>query len=291
MVFSQTEKQERVYLKQIIALLKKTISSTDVSVKDHIDTLAEYKDYLWSNKDIDPHEIRSMRESILNHFAIGESVIDKRKRFTKMLAIPYFGRIDFQEKKEDAKVIPVYIGIHTFYDSETKVTLIYDWRAPISSMFYDYELGEASYHSPFKEIEGEISLKRQYRIRGGEMEFMIESSLAVHDDILQKELSSNADNKMKNIVATIQREQNRIIRNEEARILIIQGVAGSGKTSIALHRIAYLLYAFNDNISSKDILIISPNKVFADYISNVLPELRNRTGNQYGRDTFQSTRL
>lgn len=273
MVFNQTEKQERVYLKQIIALLKKTISSTDVSVKDHIDTLAEYKDYLWSNKDIDPHEIRSMRESILNHFAIGESVIDKRKRFTKMLAIPYFGRIDFQEKKEDAKVIPVYIGIHTFYDSETKATLIYDWRAPISSMFYDYELGEASYHSPFKEIEGEISLKRQYRIRGGEMEFMIESSLAVHDDILQKELSSNADNKMKNIVATIQREQNRIIRNEEARILIIQGVAGSGKTSIALHRIAYLLYAFNDNISSKDILIISPNKVFADYISNVLPEL------------------
>ncbi len=260
-------------MEQIIALLKRTISSTDMSVKDHIDTLAEYKDYLWSNKDIDPHEIRSMRESILNHFAIGESVIDKRKRLTKMLAIPYFGRIDFHEKKEDGKVLPVYIGIYTFYDAESKATLIYDWRAPISSMFYDYELGEASYQSPLKEIEGEISLKRQYRIRGGEMEFMIESSLAVHDDILQKELSSNADNKMKNIVATIQREQNRIIRNEEARILIIQGVAGSGKTSIALHRIAYLLYAFNDNISSKDILIISPNKVFADYISNVLPEL------------------
>lgn len=273
MVFNQTEKQERAYLEQIIALLKRTISSTDMSVKDHIDTLAEYKDYLWSNKDIDPHEIRSMRESILNHFAIGESVIDKRKRLTKMLAIPYFGRIDFHEKKEDGKVLPVYIGIYTFYDAESKATLIYDWRAPISSMFYDYELGEASYQSPLKEIEGEISLKRQYRIRGGEMEFMIESSLAVHDDILQKELSSNADNKMKNIVATIQREQNRIIRNEEARILIIQGVAGSGKTSIALHRIAYLLYAFNDNISSKDILIISPNKVFADYISNVLPEL------------------
>ena len=105
------------------------------------------------------------------------------------------------------------------------------------------------------------------------MEFMIESALTVHDDILQKELSANADDKMKNIVATIQREQNRIIRNEEARTLIIQGVAGSGKTSIALHRIAYLLYAFQGNISSKDILIISPNKVFADYISNVLPEL------------------
>lgn len=273
MVFNQTEKQERAYLEQIIALLKRIIGSTDVSVKDHVDTLAACKDYLWNNKDIDPHEIRSMRESILNHFAIGESVIDKRKRLTKILAIPYFGRIDFQEKKEDSNVMPLYIGIHTFYDSESKATLIYDWRAPISSMFYDYELGEASYQSPSGKINGEISLKRQYRIRNGKMEFMIESSLTVHDDILQKELSANADDRLKNIVATIQREQNRIIRNEEARILIIQGVAGSGKTSIALHRIAYLLYAFNNHISSKDILIISPNKVFADYISNVLPEL------------------
>ena len=144
-------------------------------------------------------------------------------------------------------------------------------------MFYDHELGEAGYRSPSGEIKGVISLKRQYRIRGGKMEFMIESALTVHDDILQKELSSNADDKMKNIVATIQREQNRIIRNEDIRTLIIQGVAGSGKTSIALHRIAYLLYTFRVSISSKDILIVSPNKVFSDYISNVLPELGEET--------------
>ena len=100
-MFNQTEKQERSYLQQIIARLKQIISHTDVSVKDHVDTLAEYKDYLWSNKDIDPHEIRSMRESILNHFAIGESVIDKRKRLSKILDIPYFGRIDFLEKQKD----------------------------------------------------------------------------------------------------------------------------------------------------------------------------------------------
>ena len=273
MAFNQTEKQEKEYLKQIISFLKKVIGNTDASVKDHVDTLAEYKDYIWFNKDIDPHEIRSMRESILNHFALGESVINKRKRLTKILAIPYFGRIDFLEKKENSKVMPIYIGIHTFYDPESRATLIHDWRAPVSSMFYDHELGEAGYRSPSGEIKGEISLKRQYRIRGGKMEFMIESALTVHDDILQKELSSNADDKMKNIVATIQREQNRIIRNEDIRTLIIQGVAGSGKTSIALHRIAYLLYTFRDSISSKDILIISPNKVFSDYISNVLPEL------------------
>ena len=277
MAFNQTEKQEKEYLKQIISFLKKVIGNTDASVKDHVDTLAEYKDYIWSNKDIDPHEIRSMRESILNHFALGESVINKRKRLTKILAIPYFGRIDFLEKKENSKVMPIYIGIHTFYDPESRATLIHDWRAPVSSMFYDHELGEAGYRSPSGEIKGEISLKRQYRIRGGKMEFMIESALTVHDDILQKELSSNADDKMKNIVATIQREQNRIIRNEDIRTLIIQGVAGSGKTSIALHRIAYLLYTFRDSISSKDILIVSPNKVFSDYISNVLPELGEET--------------
>ena len=277
MAFNQTEKQKKEYLKQIISFLKKVIGNTDASVKDHVDTLAEYKDYIWSNKDIDPHEIRSMRESILNHFALGESVINKRKRLTKILAIPYFGRIDFLEKKENSKVMPIYIGIHTFYDPESRATLIHDWRAPVSSMFYDHELGEAGYRSPSGEIKGEISLKRQYRIRGGKMEFMIESALTVHDDILQKELSSNADDKMKNIVATIQREQNQIIRNEDIRTLIIQGVAGSGKTSIALHRIAYLLYTFRDSISSKDILIISPNKVFSDYISNVLPELGEET--------------
>ena len=273
MVFSKTEKQERVYLRLVINMLKKTINNTDLSVKEHVDTLAEYKDYLWSNKDIDPHEIRSMRESILNHFALGENVIDKRKRLGKILDIPYFGRIDFTENKNDSKTLPIYIGVHSFYDSNSKVSLIYDWRAPISGMFYDYELGEASYISPAGKVEGIISLKRQYRIRGGRMEFMIESSLTVHDDILQKELSSNADDKMKNIVATIQREQNRIIRNEDALVLIIQGVAGSGKTSIALHRIAYQLYTMKGEISSQDILIISPNKVFADYISNVLPEL------------------
>lgn len=252
-------------------------TSAAIIISPHSLDFPRDKDYIWSNKDIDPHEIRSMRESILNHFAMGESVINKHKRLTKILAIPYFGRIDFLEKKENSKVMPIYIGIHTFYDPESRATLIHDWRAPVSSMFYDHELGEAGYRSPSGEIKGVISLKRQYRIRGGKMEFMIESALTVHDDILQKELSSNVDDKMKNIVATIQREQNQIIRNEDIRTLIIQGVAGSGKTSIALHRIAYLLYTFRDSISSKDILIISPNKVFSDYISNVLPELGEET--------------
>lgn len=181
---------------------------------------------------------------------------------------PYFGRIDFASNNKSS---PIYIGIYTFADE--KLNLIYDWRAPISSMFYDFELGEASYSTPSGSIHGKIEIKRQYKIRDGRMEFMIENDVNIHDDVLQKELAKSSDDKMKNIVATIQRDQNAVIRNEEARVMVIQGVAGSGKTSIALHRIAFLLYRFRETIAAKDILIISPNKVFADYISNVLPEL------------------
>lgn len=278
MIINKNEEQEKEYLQKIIHTIKNTIENADSSVKKQTETLKEQKDYIWQNRpEIDAQEVRSMRESILNTLATGEHIIAKRKRLGKLLDIPYFGRIDFKEDNPADSVIPVYIGIHTFYDPVRKENLIYDWRAPISGMFYDYELGEASYLSPVGQVRGNISLKRQYRIRKGLLEYMIESSLTIHDDVLQKELSANADDKMRNIVATIQREQNRIIRNEEAPVLIIQGVAGSGKTSIALHRIAYLLYTYKGDVSSKDMLIISPNKVFADYISNVLPELGEET--------------
>lgn len=281
MTFNQTEKQERAYLQHITGSLRTAIDDINRALRNQEEELRHHKNYIWEARaDIDKQEVRSMRESILNTLAIGESIISLRNRLARMLEIPYFGRIDFCENipgNSGIPIMPIYIGIHTYYDANQKSNVIYDWRAPISGMFYDYELGAASYLSPNGKVEGDISLKRQYRIRGGKMEYMIESSVTVHDDILQKELSSNADDKMRNIVATIQREQNRIIRNEEAPVLIIQGVAGSGKTSIALHRVAYLLYAHKDTLTSGDILIISPNKVFADYISNVLPELGEQT--------------
>ena len=272
-VLGMTEEQ---YLAHVLARLRAAIGSADSTVKERVQTLDEQKRYLWENRDIDPHEIRSVRENILNIHAIGESAIARRERLGRMLDNPYFGRIDFRSAGS-GEPEPVYIGVHTFHDFDTRTSLVYDWRAPIASMYYDYELGAAAYTSPAGKVEGKISRKRQYRIRGGRMEFMLESSVTVHDDVLQRELSANADDKMRNIVATIQREQNRIIRDAEAQALIIQGVAGSGKTSIALHRVAYLLYAHKDTLSSKDILIISPNKVFADYISNVLPELGEET--------------
>ncbi|HBF1431056.1 TPA: AAA family ATPase, partial [Clostridioides difficile] len=164
-----------------------------------------------------------------------------------------------------------YIGRFAFdYEDEL---IILDWRSPIASMFYDYEIGKAGYDAPIGWVDGEITRKRQFKIKNGKLEYALESSINIQDDILQKELSHTSDEKMKSIISTIQKEQNQIIRNDKADTLIIQGVAGSGKTSIALHRIAFLLYRFKDKISANNVIILSPNKVFGDYISNVLPEL------------------
>lgn len=273
MIFNRTEKEEKAYLADIIALLAKNIEQMDKAIEDKSKDVMEHKLYLWENlSELDRAEKSAVRQIVTQQVAASESLAEKKKRYRKMMAIPYFGRIDFQEKGQ-ADSLPLYIGIHSFFNPPTNENLIHDWRAPISSMFYDYELGEARFEAPSGEVEGHIRLKRQYRIRDGKMEFMLESSLNIQDDILQKELSSNSDDRMKNIVATIQREQNKIIRNDTSNTLIIQGVAGSGKTSIALHRVAYLLYRHKGEMTSREILILSPNKVFADYISNVLPEL------------------
>ena len=162
MICNQTEKQERAYLQQILNALKDTINKINASIRQQEQDLRDHKDYLWQNiKEIDKQEVRSMRESILNTLAVGEGIISLRNRLAKLLDIPYFGRIDFQEKTNGSRVQPIYIGIHTFHDSQNNNNLIYDWRAPMSGMFYEYELGEATYISPSGEVSGTISVKRQ----------------------------------------------------------------------------------------------------------------------------------
>jgi DNA helicase-2/ATP-dependent DNA helicase PcrA len=194
-----------------------------------------------------------------------------QEKYERILCSPYFGRIDFQEDGEE-RAEKYYIGISNLVDDNYDV-LIYDWRAPVSSMFYDYEIGEAEYKCLEGTIDGKLTLKRQYKISNGKIEYMFDSNLKIDDEILQDILSKSTDNKMKAIVTTIQREQNKVIRNEEYKNLIVQGPAGSGKTSVALHRIAYLLYRHRDKITPQNILIFSPNEIFNDYISNVLPQL------------------
>ncbi|UOG77302.1 AAA family ATPase (plasmid) [Hymenobacter tibetensis] len=267
-----TEQDEREYLEEIKEQLTLAIKRVDDSVKQFSDELRQKKQYIHEHQSgMDDADMVAAGQSINRMAFTGEAAVARKRKLLKLGQSPYFGRIDFVGQNQVAS--PVYIGIYSFLDERQRQNLIYDWRAPISSMFYDFELGEASYLTPSGTIKGRIDLKRQYKIRDGRMEFMIENGVNIHDDVLQRELAKSSDDKMKNIVATIQRDQNAVIRNETAPVMVIQGVAGSGKTSIALHRIAFLLYRYRETIAAKDILIISPNKVFADYISNVLPEL------------------
>lgn len=192
-------------------------------------------------------------------------------KYERMLASPYFGRMDFEERGTSSAEA-CYIGVSNLVDDEYDF-LVYDWRAPISSMFYEHEIGEASYECPEGSIDGRLTLKRQYKIEDGRLRYMFDSSLKIDDEVLQDMLSKSSDNQMKAIVTTIQRDQNKIIRNEAFKNLIVQGPAGSGKTSVALHRIAYLLYKHREKIKPQNIIIFSPNDIFNDYIASVLPQL------------------
>src|SRR5690554_743784 len=185
---------------------------------------------------------------------------------------PYFGRIDFHEEGLPHREA-LYIGIRSLIDPETGQPLVYDWRAPVSSMFYDYGLGPAQYEGPGGVYRGDISLKRQYRIRKRKLVYMFDNELTIDDEVLQEALGQHASEKMRTIVNTIQREQNKAIRNDHDDLLLVEGPAGSGKTSVALHRVAYLLYRYRDSMQSQNIVIFSPNRIFNDYISHVLPEL------------------
>ncbi|WP_130806103.1 HelD family protein [Senegalia massiliensis] len=207
------------------------------------------------------------REAI--RYKSSKEQIDKLK---KIALSPYFGRIDFQESVEDTKDI-YYIGIGNIVDEKTDDFLVIDWRAPVASMFYDCEVGKSNYKSPRALIEGELLLKRQIKIHKGQLKYVIDSNLKINDDLLQEILSDTTDSKMNSIVTSIQKEQNEVIRDKNHRLLIVQGPAGSGKTSIALHRIAFLLYNYQKTIKAKNIIIFSPNAIFNDYISDVLPEL------------------
>lgn len=199
--------------------------------------------------------------------------INTVEKYKKSLVCPYFGRIDFLENG-NTNTEKIYIGLCSIIDSKTKDIIVYDWRAPVSSIFYQYELGKAEYLSPIGPITGEVSLKRQYKIKNSELKYFFDCSIQINDEMLQEVLTNNSSLKMRNIVESIQKEQDLVIRDTETELLIVQGAAGSGKTSIALHRIAFLLYqGLNLQLKAQNIIIVSPNRTFSKYISGVLPEL------------------
>ncbi|HEY4553203.1 MAG TPA: RNA polymerase recycling motor HelD [Bacillaceae bacterium] len=208
----------------------------------------------------------------------------------RMEEIPYFGRIDFTEEGTSAQE-EIYIGISTLSDASGENFLIYDWRAPISSVYYDYQPGPAMYATPGGVIEGMLEKKWQYLIRNGVLQSMFDTSITIGDEILQQVLGKGTDKQMHNIVATIQQEQNRIIRHDRGKLLIVHGAAGSGKTSAALQRIAYLLYKYRGNLNADQIILFSPNSMFSRYVSNVLPELGEENMQQVTFQEYLDQRL
>lgn len=278
------------HLNMIMEKLEDSLEELNQSVSRYEVEFKESMKDLWKNRsDMDSMEIFSNEQSIGRNVNLGEFTVKRREMIEKLMDSPYFARIDFRPNDEGGAE-PFYIGRFSYVDQKGNM-LICDWRAPISGMYYDFDLGPAFYDAPVGKIEGEMTLKRQFKIKNSIMEYALESSIGISDEVLQKELSHTSDQKMKNIIATIQKEQNQIIRNEKANVLVIQGVAGSGKTSIALHRIAYFLYKYKDRLAAQNIMIISPNRVFADYISNVLPELGEEPVTETGFENIAAEML
>ena len=259
---------EKRYLKKTLEVIKSIIEKDNASIQDKINSVNEMKRYIWENNALlDEVEISMGMYDINTEVEHTNDNIKQLQKLKRSLISPYFGRVDFEE---DGLSESIYIGINgimkdlNFY--------VFDWRSPLASLFYNYGVGPASYEAPVGNITGNVTLKRQYKIKGETIERCFDNNINIDDEFLQEILSSSSSEKMTNIVNTIQKEQNEVIRNTKDKYLIVQGIAGSGKTSVALHRIAYLLYKEN-NLTSNNVLIFSPNEIFSEYISNVLPEL------------------
>ena len=281
-------KNGREYLQYVLKCLNDRLAQADAAILEGEKEIEDMHEYYWENyteMDQYGYEDYDNQQALFRQMNANEEQFRLRKRFKKMQDSPFFGRVDFRyDGDEDAETF--YIGIGNLSESAGSLPLVYDWRAPVSGLFYDYDKGPASYEAPSGIFEGEVTSKWQYKIRKGKMLYEFESDVKIDDEILGAELGSNGEVQLKNIVRTIQKEQNEIIRNTKDRIMVIQGAAGSGKTSVALHRIAYLLYHDRENLKSSNVLILSPNGVFADYISHILPELGEENIREMSFDLF-----
>lgn len=261
---------EKMRLKEVLKLLDDKIARMGGEIFQDEEKLKEFRKYTWENmKSMDVQELNQVNvQSELD----ANMLLRERDYFKKLYRIkdnPYFASVVFEDEEKNR--YSVYLGL-TYLKDEDYGNIIYDWRSPICSIFYDYEVGKCAYAAPQGIVKGEMLRKRQYKIVDAELVSAFDNSLSIDDELLQEVLASDSNEKMKNIVNTIQQEQNNVIRNVRDKTLIVSGIAGSGKTSVALHRIAFLLYKIK-NLTSNDILIFSPNQIFTEYISNVLPEL------------------
>lgn len=286
MINSQMELEfENTRFKQTIALAREQLDqarernevnkSAIISAKKELrENTSHSISNLWSSEGFEAlAALNQYANPIADKIADYEAVENKIARLENMIQSPYFARIDFRFEDEE-EFEKIYIGRSSLKKDSTNQFFVYDWRSPIASVFYRFVLGQVFYDAPGGRITGQVSLKRQYEISKGKLEYFFDADVQIVDEFLRKLLSQNTSPKMKTIVETIQREQDIVIRDMENDPMMVQGVAGSGKTSIALHRAAYLMYqGLSNKLSADNILIISPNTLFEQYISNVLPEL------------------
>lgn len=282
----QTELEfEKDRLEQTITLVKKQLNqarerneenkSAIISAKQELrENTSHSISNLWSSEGFEALAALSQYANpITDKIADYEAVENRILLLENMMKSPYFARIDFKFEDEEP-FEKIYIGRSSLKKDNTNEFCVYDWRSPIASVFYRFVLGQVYYDAPGGRITGEVRLKRQYEISKGELEYFFDADVQIVDEFLRKLLSQNTSPKMKTIVETIQKEQDIVIRDMENDLMMVQGVAGSGKTSIALHRAAYLMYqGLSSKLSADNIMIISPNSLFEQYISNVLPEL------------------
>jgi DNA helicase II / ATP-dependent DNA helicase PcrA len=249
--------------------------------KEYIKTVLEIskgnREYFVENMkqafaDLDPQDSSASYTNLLANANFLELAETELKRLASIVNKPYFSRINFKNNSEPNEEI-LYIGKASLFDRETQTPIIVDWRSPVANVYYDGRLGEVTYEAYGETQSGYLSLKRQYEIEEGLLKEIRDIDLTTHDELLQKSLSGKADNRLTEIVATIQNEQNEVIRASLQHPIIVQGAAGSGKTTIALHRISYFLYSFGYRFPPEKLMILAPNRLFIDYISAVLPEL------------------
>lgn len=267
--------KEEDYLTLVLETLHQKIDEIQKKIAVNEKDIESMHDYFWENYaefDEYGYEIYDNNNVLKSRFKEQEVYQKEKLRYQRMLNSPYFGRVDFCYDGEDASEV-YYIGIGNLAKNRAEHPCVFDWRAPVSGLFYDYDKGRAQFEAPAGILKGEITKKKQYKIKNGKIVYILENEMNIDDDVLQQALSEHADASLKSIVTTIQKEQNKIIRDQRHRILAVQGCAGSGKTSVALHRIAYLLYHNRKNLDASQVLILSPNSIFADYISRILPEL------------------
>lgn len=270
MITKDEFQKEQRKLKTISKEVKLVRDNLAKEVVGDLEEFREFQKLAWQDKS--SFDRAEFNQVLSNNEMEARKILAKRMYFKRICLIsskPYFASFKYQD--EDGKNYNIYMSL-TYLKDDNYNNILYDWRSPICSVFYDYETGPCKYLAPEGIISGTLYSKRQYQIKDNKLLAVFDNSLNIDDEVLQEVLANNSSDKMKNVVNTIQKEQNLVIRNLEDKNLIVQGIAGSGKTSVALHRIAFLLYRI-DNLSSKDILIFSPNEVFSSYISNVLPEL------------------